>query len=173
MYTSDPVERHRNTVHMDSSKWQSIHTSNRYQVLETLQEDNVGTFGNDSETEFQMHDDRVVGMDDPSLILNPDRQLSNSAGKAVAGMFQQKVVIGPDPVSDSGDNSDTNFSPVQEFQKCEGQIGAKFGCISLTPIYVHKGPPKVWNQIPDVLIKNTGIPNFGGLPIPVQTNFEC
>ena len=82
-------------------------------------------------------------------------------------MFKQEVVYGPDSVSDPTNSSNANPNLVLEFQKCKAQIGNKLGCIPLTPMYVCKGHPKSWDQIPDVLtahklIENTGIPNFGG-----------
>ena len=56
-------------------------------------------------------------------------------------------------------------------------MGTKSCRVPLSPIYVYKGLPKIWNQIPDILtahklIKNTGIPNFMGMRIPVKTNLN-
>ena len=72
---------------------------------------------------------------------------------------------------------DHDLSLVPEFEKCKAQIGTKFGCIPLAPIYVYRGHIQHWEQTPDVLtadrlIRNTGIPNCLGLCIPVQTNLN-
>ena len=66
---------------------------------------------------------------------------------------------------------------VPEFQKSKDQIGTKFGCVPLSPVYVYKGQPQVWNPISDVitahkLIGATGMPNFWGLRIPVTTSLN-
>ena len=75
------------------------------------------------------------------------------------------------------DVPDQNSNLAPEFQKCKAQISTKFGCIPLNPIYVYQGPSRTWDPITDVqtahrLIKNTGIPNFWGLGIPVRTNLN-
>ena len=93
--------------------------------------------------------------------------VSGPSSNAVVETVGHKVVPYSDPVLDSDDTSDTNFSFHPEFHEYKSQIGTKFGCVPLTPIYVYKGPPIVWNKIPDVLtaqnlIKNSGIPNFWG-----------
>ena len=72
---------------------------------------------------------------------------------------------------------DRDLSLVPEFNKYKAQIGTKFGCIPLAPIYMYRGPVQHWEQTLDVLaahrlIRNTGIPNFLGLRIPVQTNLK-
>ena len=59
----------------------------------------------------------------------------------------------------------------------QSSVGTKIGCIPLTPIYVYNGGPKTWDPVPDVLtaqrlVRDTGIPNFGGLRIPVKTNLN-
>ena len=66
---------------------------------------------------------------------------------------------------------------VQEYQKCEAQIGTKFGCVPLAPIYVYKGQTKVWESVPDILTahkltRDSGLPNVLGLRIPVKTNLN-
>ena len=57
----------------------------------------------------------------------------------------------PDPDSTQLKIIDTNPDLVPEYHKCKAQIGTKFGCIPLAPIYVYKGEPKVWGTVPDVL----------------------
>ena len=157
----DLVEIYDNTGSMDLGKCQSIPLNNRYQVLETLQEDQVNTFGGGSNRDSPRQDGSWVTTDTSSLLPKLNSQISCSESKAVDEMLEQEVVHGPDLVSDSGDNSDTNFSLVPEFHKCKAQIGTKFGCVPLTPIYMYKGPPRIWNQIPYVLIAHKLIPNTG------------
>ena len=69
------------------------------------------------------------------------------------------------------------WNAFQNKKKCKAQIGTKFGCIPLAPIYVYRGEPKVWDTVPDVLIahtliRRTDIPNFLGLRIPVNTELN-
>ena len=40
---------------------------------------------------------------------------------------------------------------VLELQQCKAQIGTKFSCVPLTPIYVYKECPQTWIDTPDVL----------------------
>ena len=59
-----------------------------------------------------------------------------------------------------------------EFLMSIQQLGSNFGCIPLTPIQLHQGSQKVWQNIPEVLqahrmIRDSGIPIFLGLCIPV------
>ena len=39
---------------------------------------------------------------------------------------------------------DRDLSLLPEFEKCKAQIGTKFGCIPLAPIYVYRGPVQHW-----------------------------
>ena len=83
----------------------------------------------------------------------------------------------PDPESTQSDVTGIVPELVPEYQKCEAQIGIKFGCVPLAPIYVYKGRPKVWESVPDVLtahklIRDSDLPNFLGLRIPVETNLN-
>ena len=57
------------------------------------------------------------------------------------------------------------------------RIRTKFGCVPLAQIYVYKGQTKVWDLVPDILIahkviRDSGLPNFLGLRIPVKTNLN-
>ena len=73
-------------------------------------------------------------------------------------------------------SEEKNLCPVYSLSLL-AQIGIKFGCVPLAPIYVYKGEHKFWQSVPDVLtahrlIRNTGIPNFFGLRIPVNINLN-
>ena len=71
--------------------------------------------------------------------------------------------------------TDTVLEFVPEYHRCQAQIGTKFECVPLAPIYVCKGQPKIWDLVQDIftahkLIRESGIPNFLGLRIPVCIN---
>ena len=97
-YTSDPVERDIEIQPV----WILV------SVDLSLQEGQVSTLGDDPDTEFQIQDGTWVETDTSSLLLKLDSQVSG---------FEGKTVHGPDLLSDSGDNSDTNFSSVSECHK--------------------------------------------------------
>ena len=84
----------------------------------------------------------------------------------------QQNIVQPDPERTVADPC-----VIPEYQKCKDQIGTKFGCVPLAPIYVYKGPTTYWHDIPDILtahklIGQSGLPNFWGLRIPVRTNLN-
>ena len=63
------------------------------------------------------------------------------------------------------------------YVKCRQQIGEQFRCIPLDTFVTYKGPDVHWAVIPDILqahrlIKDSGIPNFLGMRIPVKTNLN-
>ena len=83
-----------------------------------------------------------------------------------------QTIVQPDPERTIADPC-----VIPEYQKCKEQIGTKFGCIPLAPIYVYTGPTTHWDIIPDILtahklIRQSGLPNFLGLRIPVRTNLN-
>ena len=60
---------------------------------------------------------------------------------------------------------------------CNQQIGDQFGCTPLEQFVTYQGPEVHWKSIPDIfqahrLIKDSGLPNFLGMRIPVQTNLN-
>ena len=60
---------------------------------------------------------------------------------------------------------------------CCEQIGSKFGCILVREIALFSGTPTYWKEIPNIiqahkLIRNSGLPNFLGLRIPVATRLN-
>ena len=62
-------------------------------------------------------------------------------------------------------------------QKSRVQLGSKFGCFPLSPILLYNGNPKHHRVIPDVLqahrlLRASGLPNFLGLRIPLQTQLN-
>ena len=172
--TLETVEMYEDKGSMDLGKCQPVPLNNRCQVLENLHDDQARIFGCSSKTDSPVQDSSWIITASPPLLPKLKSQVSCSSSTAVAGILEQKVVHGSDPVSHSGDTSDTNSSFLPEFHKCKAQIGTKFICVPLTPIYVYKGPSRVWNQIPDVLTahKLSGILNFLNLRIPVQTDLN-
>ena len=127
-----------------------IPTSNRCQLLDNDHEVQVNTT---TEVDFQTVDSYVC------------EQLQTDPG------IQQNIVQ-PDPKRTVADPF-----VIPEYQKCKDQIGTKFGCVPLAPIYVYKGPTTYWHAIPDILtahklIRQSGLPNFLGLRIPVRTNLN-
>ena len=57
------------------------------------------------------------------------------------------------------------------------QLGSKFGCLPLSPILLYNGDPKHRSEVLDVLqahrlIRESGVPNFWGLRIPVKTQLD-
>ena len=107
----------------------------------------------------------------PSKSSNP----AVSAAPNIVPEAHKQDLDNPDPTLIIKDVQNDTSNLVPEFHKCKVQIGTKFGCIPLTPMY--KGESRVWDPIPDVitahkLIKATGIPNFLGLCIPIITNLN-
>ena len=101
-----------------------------------------------------------------------------SASDTVQTAIRKQPFHSPDPDLTHLDIVGNNPNLIPEYQKCKAQIGTKFDCIPLTPIYVYKGCSRTWDPIPNDLtahrlIRNTGIPNFGGLHIPVKTNLNA
>ena len=83
----------------------------------------------------------------------------------------------PDPDSTQLNIIDANPDLGPEYHKCKAQIGNKFGCIPLAPIYVYKGEPIVWGTVLDVLMAHRLIRNrysqCFGVTYPSQYQFEC
>ena len=126
-------------------------TTTRFQVLDNNQDVRVNTSG---EVDSQSVDTHAY-----------EQQLQ-------ADSSIRQTVAEPDPNMTIAD-----LSAVPEYQKCKEQLGTKFGCIPLAPIYVYKGPTRYWDSIPDILtahklIRQSGLPNFLGLRIPVRTNLN-
>ena len=57
------------------------------------------------------------------------------------------------------------------------QLGNKFGCFPLSPVLLYNGNPRHRSEVSDVLqahrhIRQSGVPNFLGLRIPVKTQLN-
>ena len=165
------------TVHGNKS----ICTENRFQVLS----DNIGDLP--ELDNLQSHTSRgICGTDIPSLVPTPDIFASNipantelSIGVDDMPMIDTEVsnnqVMGLSPTYVSNDTKVDDFEEIQE--KCRQQIGEQFGCIPLDTFVTYKGPDVHWEVIPDTLeahkfIRESGIPNFLGMKIPVKTNLN-
>ena len=69
------------------------------------------------------------------------------------------------------------FTTLRYLQNLCEQIGTKFGCIPSNHISLFDGTPTYWEKIPDIiqahkLIRDSGLPNFLGLHIPVGTRLK-
>ena len=63
------------------------------------------------------------------------------------------------------------------FQACIEQNGTDFGFIPMSPLEIYTGNPIYWETISEViemhrLIKQTGLPNYLGVCIPVPTQLR-
>ena len=63
-----------------------------------------------------------------------------------------------------------------ECHRCSEQNGVRYGVVPLSPIKLFTGEPTYWEQIPDIiqtrLIRQSDLPNFLGLRIPVHTQLN-
>ena len=69
------------------------------------------------------------------------------------------------------------FHDTEVFRNMCEQIGTKFGCIPSNHIALFDGTPTYWEKIPDIiqahkLIRDSGLPNFLGMRIPVSTRLK-
>ena len=74
-------------------------------------------------------------------------------------------------------STDLSLNTCSEYWQYKEQNGVEFGCIPLSPITLFTGDPTYWEQIPDIitahkLIRQSGLPNFLGLRIPVYTQLK-
>ena len=152
--SSDRGSNSAHTQPLDStipvSDCYSIVTSIRFQLLNNIEDGSAST-PDESEphrVHSQVYHTQVqTGLTSPREVAQPDPDLT------------------PDPIS------------VPEYHKCKEQIGTKFGCVPLAPIHVYRGPIRHWDCTPDILtahklIRQSGLPNFLGLRIPVSTNLN-
>ena len=146
MMASNPQATHRQV-----KQCEPVAISNRFQVLDSIQEVQPITSGEDS---------------------SHNGHSSTSDSYLHEDFTAHQKVLQPDP-----DTNIVDYTSVPEYKKCKEQIGTKFGCVPLAPIYVYKGPTVNWDYIPDVLtahklIRQSNLPNFLGLRIPVRTNLN-
>ena len=148
---SNPANKQIQASTIQVSECYPIAISNRFQVLDNNQDVQVDTSGEVDSQSVDSHTYEQQLQADPSI---------------------RQTIVEPDPNMTIAD-----LSAVLEYQKCKEQIGTKFGCVPLAPIYVYTGPTRYWDSIPDILtahklIRQSGLPNFLGLRIPVRTNFS-
>ena len=146
MMASNPQATHRQV-----KQCEPVAISNRFQVLDSIQEVQPITSGEDS---------------------SHNGHSSTSDSYLHEDFTAHQKVLQPDL-----DTNIVDYTSVPEYKKCKEQIGTKFGCVPLAPIYVYKGPTVNWDYIPDVLtahklIRQSNLPNFLGLRIPVRTNLN-
>ena len=141
------------------------------------QEMQVSTVNDDSDTFGCTQDGREVELPIAVLPTTLNKQAIPPVSNTVPESTVHEPLQSPNPIFTAIDTPGGNAKLVPEFYNCQAQIGTKFGCIPLTPIYVYKGCSRTWDPIPDVLtahrlVKNTGIPICLGLHIPVKTNLN-
>ena len=88
---------------------------------------------------------------DVKLSTKPNTQDIPFASGTVQTISSEEPSHSPDPDFSQLDTVANNPDLVSEYQKCKARTGIKFGCISLTPIYVYKGEPRTWDPVQDVL----------------------
>ena len=170
----DPIVDNQLGTYQVSSQY-SLPVTNKFQLLDVEEEIQMNT-------DKAMHEPAVVLTVSESTNLHSDLKDTNTKNTALAGdtihTFSSDAEQGySDPDLTRSGSIDTDPEVVPEYRKCKAQIGTKFGCVPLAPIYVYKGENKVWHSVPDVLmahtlIRNTGNPSFLGLRIPVRTNLN-
>ena len=172
--SSDPIVDNKLHTYQVSSHY-SIPVANKFHLLDVEEEIQMNT-------DKAVHEPAVVPTISESINLHSDLKDTNTKNTSLVGdtihTFNSHVEQGCSDMDLTRSGSiDTDPEPIPEYRKCKAQISTKFGCVPLAPIYVYKGEHKVWHSVPDVLtahrlIKNTGIPNFLGLQIPVSTNLN-
>ena len=90
--------------------------------------------------------------------------------------LERTIECNENPVC-NGDVDSTLRMDCVEYEACEAQNGVEFGCVPLSPIKLYTQDPKYWETIPDIitahkLIRQSGLPNFLGLRIPVATHIN-
>ena len=148
---SNPANKQIQAHTIQVSECYPVAISNRFQVFDNNQDVQVNTSGEVNSQSVDSHTYEQQLQADPSI---------------------RQTIVEPDPNKTIAD-----LSAVLEYQKCKEQIGTKFGCVPLAPIYVYTGPTRHRDSIPDILtahklIRQSGLPNFLGLRIPVRTNLN-
>ena len=170
--TSDPIDSDPGIHNFQVSNRYNIPVTNRFQMLEINQETQVSTDNGSYDASKVSQDVWKAKRSDVKLSIENNTQDIPFASHTVQTFSEEKPVHSPYLDFSQLDTVNHNPDLIPEYQ-----IGTKFGCIPLTPIYVYKGEPRTWDPVPDVLtahrlIRDTGIPNFWGLSIPVKTNLN-
>ena len=98
---------------------------------------------------------------------NTDLEVSNS----------QLTSAGFDPVQPSGSHTSVSEFTHPLTAKSFPKLGSEFGCIPLGDFKLYTGPPVIWQSVPDIiqahkLIRASGVPNFWGQRIPVNSDLN-
>ena len=173
----NPIDSDLGVHNFQVSNLYNIPVTNRFQMLEINQETQVSADNGSYDTSKVTQDVWKAKRSDVKLSIKPNTQDIPFASHAIQTFSAEEPIHSLDPDFNQLDTVNHNPDLIPEYQKCKAQIGTKFGCIPLTQIYVYKGEPKTWDPVLDVLtahrlIRDTGIPNFLGLRIPVQTNLN-
>ena len=116
--------------------------------------------------------DKCVGLNlDSGYIVDNSVSAGSQTGKN-ANLSLDRTVAG---TKDSANITTTGHNKV--LQKAQEQIGTAFGCLPLSTIKLFTGDPTYYENIPDIiqihkLVKQSGVPNFLGLRIPIPTQLK-
>ena len=138
--TSHPIGDNQLDTYQVSSEY-NILVTNRFQLLHVEEEIQM-------DTDKAMHIPTVNLSVSESTKLNSDfrdtnTENSSSVGDTVHTLISHTEQGYSDPDFNSSSTFDTDPDLLPEYRKCKSQIGTKFGCIPLAPIYVYKGEHKV------------------------------
>ena len=126
-------------THTQVSQYAPMAINNRFQVLDTIQEEQPST------------KEKIHAYD--------------SHSRTCQLYLPEEFTADPKELKSDPESITPDYTLIPEYQKCKDQIGTKFGCVPLAPIYVYKGPTVHWDYIPDVLtahklIRQSGLPNL-------------
>ena len=125
---------------------------------------------------FQMLQDLLVDSDAPNTFhsesasthtrASPTRERTRECNGERNGSTQTAMA-----------STELSLPTCKEYWQCKEENGVDFGCVPLSPINLFTGDPTYWENIPDTitahkLIRQSGIPNFLGLRIPVKTQLK-
>ena len=158
-----------------------ISTENRFQVLSDVTEGCLESDDLQSSTLGGIVDKEIPALV-PTLDTATDKvSIKGDLSIGVDNIFTPDTVAYGEMVIGSIPNRTARATKTGDthkmHEKCRQQIGEQFGCIPLDTFVTYKGPDVHWGVIPDILeahklIKNSGIPNFLGMRIPVKTSLN-
>ena len=153
-----------------------IPCANRFQLLASMESsgtDNQKGLGFESSPVSDLMD--FDGLSDDHL---PVTKVTPMANTPATTLNNQKVdVCNNREGLGLVDGQQSTITGCTDFLMSTQQLGSNFGCIPLTPILLYQGTQRVWQNVPEVLqahrmIRDSGVPNFMGLHIPVKTNLK-
>ena len=123
---SDPRQSMVHPTNIPVSQTFCLPTNNRFQILDTIQADQVSGVNT-------FHDNR----DATSVLIIGDSYSKRPKTDQSSRNRAIQVDQGSQVIPDLTGSLDRELSLPPEFEKCKAQIGTKFGCVPLAPIYVY------------------------------------